>query len=297
VIIFSHGAGGSRSVGPELLKFWAAHGYVVLAATHEDNIQLQREQGKKASIDVVLNSFGTDPDLRISRVKDDKLLIDKLSEIAVLVPELAGKVDGTSIGVGGHSAGALTAVLMAGAYIDMPVNGRGGPEVEGLKDERVNATLLLSGQGVIRSGSGGALGGITEQSWLDCTAPMMVMTGSLDTSTRTSQTADSRQDPYRFAPPGDKYLLYIQGAAHTSFTGKAAGLEGPGRGAVINKVLGQTRGANPEDYDQEAIFSEVQRNSLAFWDSYLKGNLAAKAYLQSEAPGATSGGSVIYSRK
>ncbi|MCC7476890.1 hypothetical protein IT575_00400 [bacterium] len=298
VVIFSHGAGGSREVAPELLSFWASHGYVVFTATHQDSLGLARERGEMTSMKDILRSFGTDPRFRISRVEDARLIIDSLDKLPTQLPELAGLLDSTRIGMSGHSAGAMTTVLMGGAIMDMPVNGPGGPEIEGLKEPRVAATLLLSGQGISRGPGDRQMGAIKEDTWQDCSGPMMVMTGSLDDSAETGQTSKSRQDPYIYAPPGDKYLLYIDGAAHMSFTGKAAGREGKIAGKLQNKLLGrQELQEQTEQYDQERIFSIIQSNSLAFWDAYLKSDPGALAFLQSKAPAAPAGVSLDYQFK
>lgn len=289
VIIFSHGAGGSQDVGPELLGFWASHGYVVIAPTHADSIRLRREQGQKTGMGDILREFGTDADLRISRVKDDSLIIDSLPGLAKLAPELAGKIDAKHIGVGGHSAGAMTAMLIGGTTEDMPANGPGGPETAALRDTRVSCILVLSGQGITPNWSC-----FDEHSWDALSIPMMVMTGSLDESSRTGQTTASRCDPYKYAPAGGKYLLFITGAAHMSFTGKAAGKEGSGNGRLIDSLLGARSLDTLQDFDQQAIFTDVQISSLAFWDAYLKGNLAAVKWLQSDAIAKYSGGQVEY---
>ena len=44
LVIFSHGAGGSRGVFPELTTHWASHGYVVIAPTHSDSIAQRRDK-------------------------------------------------------------------------------------------------------------------------------------------------------------------------------------------------------------------------------------------------------------
>lgn len=288
LIVFSHGAGGNRSVGPALLSYWAAHGYVVVAPTHADSLGLRLREGPQASMKDVLFQFGTDPQLRISRVEDDKLILDRLDDIEYELPDLAGRIDCARVGIVGHSAGAMTTALMAGTHCDMPINGPGGPETQGLSEPRASAFLVLSGQG-----RGGAF---DEHSWEDIQRPMMVMTGSLDASSRTGETPESRCDPYNYAPPGGKYLLFIQGAAHMSFTGKAAGKEGPGNGRLINAALSGDKALldRIDDYDQQAIFACVQHSSLAFWDAYLKGDAKAKQYLASDAIGRLGNPSVEY---
>jgi predicted dienelactone hydrolase len=292
VIIFSHGAGGDKDVALELLRYWAAHGYVVIAPTHADSIRLRRKEGRQAGMTGILREFGTDADLRISRVIDDSFIIDRLPGLSKLAPELAGKLDASHIGVGGHSAGAMTAMLIGGTTEDMAANGAGGPETADLRDPRVDCVLVLSGQGITRN-----LSCFDEHSWDGVAIPMMVMTGSLDESARTGQTAVSRCDPYKYAQPGGKYLLFIQGAAHMSFTGKAAGKEGPGKGRLLGSLLGADALDTVQDFDQQAIFTDVQMSSLAFWDACLKGDHAAAKWLQSDAIAKCSGGQVEYSWK
>jgi predicted dienelactone hydrolase len=292
VIVFSHGAGGGQDVGPELMGYWASHGYIVIAPTHADSIRLRREQGQRASMTGILREFGTDADLRVSRVQDDSFIIDSLAQLAQLAPELAGKIDASHVGVGGHSAGAMTAMLIGGTTEDMAANGAGGPETADLRDPRVDCILVLSGQGITRN-----LSCFDQHSWAPLAIPMMVMTGSLDESTRTGQSSASRCDPYKYAPAGNKFLLFIDGAAHMSFTGKAAGKEGAGRGKLLGGLLGARNLDTVQDFDQQAIFTDVQMSSVAFWDAYLKGDPVARQWLQSDAIANYSGGQIAYSWK
>lgn len=291
LIVFSHGAGGNRYGAKALLSYWAAHGFVVVAPTHEDSLGLRLRAGEPASMQDLLFEFGTDPQLRVSRVEDVKLILDRLDDIDYELPDLAGRIDRARIGIGGHSAGAMTTALLAGTHCDMPINGPGGQESKGLAEPRASAFLVLSGQG-----RGGAF---DAHSWEDITKPMMVMTGSLDASARTGETPETRTDPYTYAPPGDKYLLFIEGAAHMSFTGKAAGQEGPGSGRQINAALGAGQALLEEigGYDQAAIFACVQHSSLAFWEAHLKGDAEARQYLASDAIGRLANPKVEYRRK
>lgn len=290
VIVFSHGAGGGQDVGPELLGFWASRSYVVIAPTHADSIRLRRQQGQRAGMAGILREFATDVDLRLSRVQDDSFIIDILPDLAKLAPELAGKLDASCIGVGGHSAGAMTAMLIGGATEDMAANGLGGPETADQRDPRVKCILVLSGQGITSNWSC-----FTKHSWDGVKIPMLVMTGSLDDSSRTGQTSLSRCDPYKYAIPPGKFLLYIDGATHMSFTGKVARKEGVGDGRLLSGLLGAGDLDTARDYDQQAIFTEVQMASLAFWDAYLKGDQRAENWLHSDAIERYSGGQVAYS--
>lgn len=292
LIIFSHGAGGSRDVAPSLCEYWSSYGYVVLAPSHADSVQLRAEGRAGKQMDNVLRSFGTDPQVRIGRVDDIKLILDNLDDLPALAPSLAGKLDTSRIGLGGHSAGAMTASLIGGATVDMAWNGAGGPEAADFSDKRIDALLLLSGQGTTGPG-----GGFHKDSWQDMNLPTMVQTGSFDNSPRTRQTSASRRHPYEYAPPGDKYLVFIEGALHMSFTGRASGDE-PGLAARwLEQYLGTPNLDTALEYDQRAIFDYVKMSTLAFWDAYLRNNAQAKAWLASDKLATLSQGQVEYQRK
>src|SRR5450759_4034355 len=49
LVIFSHGAGGSRDAFADLTTHWASHGYVVILPTHADSIELRRRHGEDLS--------------------------------------------------------------------------------------------------------------------------------------------------------------------------------------------------------------------------------------------------------
>ena len=307
LIIFSHGAGGNRNVAPGLARHWASYGYVVIAPSHADSVQLRKEGRAGKQMDDVLKSFGTDPQVRIGRVADINLILDQLAELPALAPLLTGKIDASRIGLGGHSAGAMTASLIGGATVDMrggagvtPVTD-GSPVTDGtsappntsdFRDERIAALLLLSGQGMTGPG-----GGFHAHSWDNLRLPTMVQTGSYDNSPRTRQTSASRRHPYEYAPPGDKYLVYIDGALHMSFTGRASGEE-PGLAARwLEQYLGTPGLEAALAYDQRAIFAYVKLTTLAFWDAYLKDDAGAKDWLVSDKLATLSQDQVEYLRK
>ncbi len=298
LVVFSHGAGGSRDVAPQLLSQWASHGYVVIAPSHADSVQLQAMQRLEQAdqsvhpMDGILRSFATDPQVRIGRVDDIRLIVDKIDELPQLAPILAGRIDASHIGLGGHSAGAMTASLVGGATVDMGINGVGGEEAHSFRDERFDAVLLLSGQGMTGPG-----GGFHKHSWESMTLPVMVQTGSYDNSPRTRQTSTSRRHPYEYALQGDKYLVYIEGALHMSFTGRAANAE-PGLSARwLERYLGTPGIDVALEYDQHAIFDYVIASTTAFWDAHLKDDAEAKEWLQSDKLATLSQGQVEFLRK
>lgn len=276
VIIFSHGAGGSGTNYFPLTRFWATHGYVVIQPTHDDSIKLRRERGEATY--GTLREILTDSKGWAERARDITLVIDSLGEIERRAPQLKGKWDAKRIGVGGHSLGAYTSQLIAGATI-YPQG-----QAQQFRDERPLAFLLLSPQGKDQQG-------LTARSWEKMTRPMMTMTGSLDRGAQ-GQAPEWRKDPFTYSPAGDKYFVFIEGASHLSFTGRTAS-DGAGGGLLLQRA----RRGGAQAADEKVIFDYVKMASLAFWDAYLKSDAKAKAYLKSNALESYSSQQVKLARK
>ena len=283
VIVFSHGAGGSGTAYMPLARFWVSHGYVCLAPTHADSLSL-REKTEEASGGMagIVSRALRDHKGWQNRARDVSFLIDSLAEIEEKVPALKGRMDAKRLGVGGHSYGAFTTQLIGGATVDLP----GGEKAVCFADPRPLAFLLLSGQGTAQMG-------LMERSWDAIKRPMMVMTGTRDRGAR-GQDWPWRLEPYKFAPPPDKYSVLIEGANHMSFLGRLAEGDGAGGIGFLRALL---TGAADDETDQKAVFAYIKISTLAFWDAYLKGDAKAKAYLASDALPAYSKGAVRLERK
>jgi predicted dienelactone hydrolase len=254
VIVFSHGFGGNKDAFAYLSRFWASHGYVVLHPTHSDSGALQQlREGNAAELRKRLEN----PKAWENRLRDVTVFLDSLAELEKVAPDLKGKLDGTRVGVAGHSFGAYTAMLLGGTTVDVP----DGPASKSFADPRVKAILPISGQGTGQQG-------LTKTSWQKVTLPMLTMTGSLDRGV-AGQTPEWREEPFRLSPEGDKYHLFLEGANHFTF-----GRPGP---------------SELTDY--------VKAASLPFWDAYLKGKSEGKAYLRSDRLEAAGTGAVRLSRK
>ena len=189
VIVWSHGALGSKDSYAPLTEHWASHGYVVIQPSHEDSRQLGGRLRDMRALQGWQNRPG-----------DVSFILDSLDELMRSEPGLAGKLDPARVGVGGHSFGAHTAQLIGGAH----TFGRGGEQ--SFFDARVRAVMLLSAQGP------GEM--LRETSWRTLARPMLVMSGSRDGPTRTGQPAEWRRQPYELSPPGDKHLIWIEGLDH-----------------------------------------------------------------------------------
>jgi hypothetical protein len=98
-----------------------------------------------------------------------------------------------------------------------------------------------------------------------------------------SETPASRREPYERAKRGDKFLVFIEGATHSSYQGKDRAL-----------ALDSSR---PTDEELSMITGVTTACTLAFFDTYLKDDKAARAYLKSDALVAFSGRKATLERK
>jgi predicted dienelactone hydrolase len=229
VLVFSHGLYGSKDGYQPLALFWASHGYAVIQPTHPDSLRhgfKPRDEATRAWDE---------------RPKQISLVLDALAT----VEEKTGmKLDRERIGVGGHSFGAHTSMLVGGAVIY--------PGRRSFRDPRVKCTLLISPQGV---------GGIfREDSWKDYPVPALVITGSEDRSPINDTKPENRLDPFRLGPEGRMHLAWIEGAHH-------------GFGGISGARFA---GSGPRDDGQVWV---VQQASLAFLDAFVKGDAEAAAWL------------------
>ena len=256
LIVFSHGAGGSGEYYRPLVGGWVKSGYVVICPTHADSIALMTPQKRRGlrPRDVVLDAV-TDVQGWQERPRDVSFVLDSLDELERRVPELAGKIDRTRIGAAGHSYGAMTTTILAGASIRTKVGG----ELISVADPRVKAAIVLSGQGEGQMGFG-------EGSWTNLKIPLLVMTGSKDRGARGQDPA-WRKAPFANSPPGEKYWVFIDGATHMSFSGRD---------------------------DDSAIVGVIERATQTFWDAQLKGDERAKELLHSDKLAKDAGVDVDY---
>lgn len=275
LIVFSHGAGGSSDAFSELSEHWAGHGYVVIHPTHSDSLQLRRKQGQD------LSGLRADPDqLRrnvniVDRIADIRLILDSLEKIEAKFAPLKigeeGRIDRAHIAIAGHSAGAYTAQVALGAKIRTLRPGAAGQK---LAEDRLCAGILISGQGLTNRT-------FRQDSWSEMKKPMMVFGGSLDVAAVGNETPESRRHPYEYAPAGNKYLVYIDGATHGSYQGKG-----------LSRMLNEK-----PTTDIRLITDTVASATLAFWDCYLSKSEGGCEYLKSNGLATLGGGAVEYKKK
>ncbi|HEX7708270.1 MAG TPA: alpha/beta fold hydrolase [Thermoanaerobaculia bacterium] len=277
LIIFSHGFGGSNRSYVALSAYWASQGYVVIKPAHADG----NPAATVRSLEEAWQSQGAAD--WANRVRDLSFILDSLDSLEQRYPELVGKIDRDRIGVGGHSYGAHTAMLIGGA--------RTFPGGTDHADPRVKAIVMMSPQGP------GELRGLTSESFATIGVPALFMTGGLDRGGSDTETPQWRSEAFRLAPAGDKWLTLIEGASHASFTGRrddileaAARREEqmrmPDRDGVVRPAP-QVRMSEGMFLRERDVFNSIKVLSLAFWDTYLRADDAGREVLERTRGGVT----------
>jgi len=131
LVVFSHGIGGSRAGYSYLGRHLAGHG---VASLHLQHVGSDRQLwgGNPLSLVGRLQSAATDAEA-VARVQDLGFALDRL-----LAGPLLTRVDPWRIVAAGHSYGANTALLAAGASVQ-----RAGAMIA-LRDARIQAAIAIS---------------------------------------------------------------------------------------------------------------------------------------------------------
>lgn len=214
VVVFCHGLGSNGREYAALSARWAAHGYLVIHPTFRDAIGIVAREERQLGLDpdadlsawtglpairARLHEILHSPERWLERVAVVHAVMDALPAI---FDATCGRPKGTIPGaIAGHSFGAYTAQLLAGAEIDMPDH-----PARRFGDERFKAAVLLSAQGRDQQG-------LRDGSWDAMTGPALTVTGTLD---RGANGGDWhwKSEPFELAPVGGKYLAVLEDGDH-----------------------------------------------------------------------------------
>ena len=132
LIIFSHGLGGSRNGYTYLGTHWASQGFASLHLQHVGSDRSLWSSGSPFALASRLQDAANDAEA-IDRVHDLRFALDR-----VLSSELGARLDGRRIVAAGHSYGANTSLIAAGASVS-----RNGSTIT-LREPRLSAAILIS---------------------------------------------------------------------------------------------------------------------------------------------------------
>lgn len=131
LIVFSHGLGSARDGYSYLGRYWARHG---IASLHVQHVGSDRSLWEGNPVGLAARfSRAANEEEAIARVHDVRFALDRL-----LVSEYGPHIDLQRIVAAGHSYGANTTLLLAGARVE-----RAGRVLD-LRERRIAAAILIS---------------------------------------------------------------------------------------------------------------------------------------------------------
>ena len=214
LVVFSHGIGGSRRGYSYLGRHFARHG---IASLHMQHIGSDNRlwTGNVFQSIQRLRDAAQDSEA-IARANDLRFALDKL-----LASEWGGRVQQNRIVAAGHSYGANTALLAAGAQVER--NGR----LVTLRDARVKAAILISAPPFYGEAD-------PFRVLAPVTVPTLHVTATEDTIKIPgyySGLADRIEvfDATGGSRPAPKWLAVFEGGSHSMFTDR-----GGSGGALLN---------------------------------------------------------------
>lgn len=197
LVVFSHGYGGIRTQSVELMEALASHGFIVASPGHTGNAQASlTDQFDQAAA---------------NRVPDVSFIIDTIVARGQDASDLFyDRVDGSRVGVVGHSFGGMTAIGMAAGWAGAAA------------DPRVSAIVPISAvidPTLQRDSRSGPNGGFDAEQLSNIRVPVMLMGGTEDSNVpiRNNEIAF---DQITNAPK--VYKVDIVGATHTHFANVCA---------------------------------------------------------------------------
>ncbi len=241
LLLYSPGLGSGVSNGAAWCEAWRQAGYVVVTMSHpvtNDEIWNTGRRSFSENLAAAL-SGGQYP----ARVVDTRFVIGQcLSSLGI-----EARIDGTRIGVAGHSYGAITVQALAVESANAPAEAKGV----------IRAAVALS-PGVLSVDQAGRMAAAR--------MPFFCVTGDHDNFVTFSKDGHARRlgvplanrlAVYGGLPRGAKQLLVLAGADHMTFAGEAI----DGRRFSRDVPAGRA--------ESEAVWGRVSAATTAFWQRVL----------------------------
>ena len=185
LVVFSHGIGGSRDGYSYLGSYFAAQGF---ASLHVQHVGSDRQLwfGNPLGLLFRLTSAAQESEA-LARVKDVGFALDQL-----LAGPYASRLDASRITAAGHSYGANTTLLLAGAQVEL--QGR----AVSLRDPRISSAIVISAPPFYGLGS-----------------PKKILSGIAIPTLHITATADDIEIPGYQSGVSDRVALYQATAGGT----------------------------------------------------------------------------------
>ncbi|GAB3625305.1 alpha/beta hydrolase [Pandoraea terrae] len=201
--ILSPGAGGDQDALAWLGRALSQYGWLTIVMGHKESSRDSlRDRVRSGGLRDGLLSLTTDP----------AAYRDRLQDVGAALQWSRGRCQASPAVLVGHSMGAATALLEAGAKNNLKLDGA----------DRFDAYIALSPQGPGPIFPDGA--------WHDLQKPMLMITGTRDAP--LDGKWQSRTEPYADLPPGCHWLAVVDGATHFNFAGF-----GYGHGDIEARIL------------------------------------------------------------
>ena len=243
LVVFSHGIGGSRRGYSYLGQHWASNG---LASLHLQHVGSDRELW-----------FGN-PLALVSRLQDaaqDREAIDRVIDLRFALDQLLGagggfapRIDAERIVAAGHSYGANTALLAAGARVE-----RQGRAVD-VREPRVRAAIVLSAPPFYGEGDPARILAPVTVPTLHVTA-----TGDVIRIPGYYSGAEDRVAVFEATGSAAKALAVFDGGSHSMFTDRS----GTGGTELNPQVKAATKALSVAFLRN--VFGQGEVEALALW--------------------------------
>jgi len=226
----------------------ASYGYVLAHIQHDgtDDSLWRNEPGHPW--DAIRRKTPVPYEVTRNRYQDVSFALDNIIKLIQNDDILAPITDTKTLGISGHSFGALTTQVIAGQVVGQ------GTTPEYFKDDRFKAGILYSPVPNFRSDLA------VEDIYGPISIPLLHMTGTNDESPVEGFGHEKRQEVYKHAKGPEQHMFVIEGADHMVFNGSRGKLEDY---------------ANIDE-DKDII----KLISLAWWDTFLKQDEAAHSWLK-----------------
>lgn len=192
IAIISPGAGGSETGYEYLGEAMSSLGYLSVVVGHQ-------ESGRRA-LRKHVHGNGLRDGLE-DLITDPAAYRGRFMDIAAAREWARSKCAAAESILIGHSMGAATAMIEAGARNNLGVNG----------SDAFGAYIALSPQGA------GSI--FPQNAWANIKRPVLSITGTRDNELGGASW-ETRTEPFMAMPPGCKWLAVIDGASHMSFAGR-----------------------------------------------------------------------------